>query len=509
MTITVNPEDLKRDVETQPISLENADAKKRGFFLRTPLRNLSFPRLLRGGRLNDFGRVPRYLVISSLVLSAIWVPISSYVILTPESFTSNLSLILPGTGVSSSINLSDIGQATTSSNSAYSSSSISPTVTYQKLFQSGRVITRAATELGITESQFGRPRVRLVDQTSFMQIEMNGASPNEARERAEQLLNAFRVELEDLRNDEIRRREESITGTVAKYQDAVNEIRDRISQLQLNTGLRSSDQFGNIVDANESLRMQITLKEAEFEEAREAVSSLQGLLGLSPQTASATMKLHSDPEYTALSSALSEAAAKQASLAQRFGSRHPQMVVARKNYLGIRIKMLDRAMRVTGLSVEELETELERAAGGERGQMMASLMEKVAKRNGLEAQTKALTVSYNSNYDRSAELIQTASELEKLNRDYKVAEAVFTSALARISVSKTDIFASYPMVQVAEAPSLPWKASSPNIIVAIAAGIAASIFALIGLGLGWVRRPLINKVMSAIVGKRTEPDATA
>lgn len=511
MTINIDPETLKRSFAAKRVTLEKPEPQKRGrgLFVRTPVRKLSVPRILQGGRLNDKGRLPRYFFLSAIALTAIWIPVGSYITLTPESFTSKMSLILPGTGLSTSVNLSDIGQTSTSANSAFSSSGISPTVTYQKLFQSGRVITRAATSLGISESDFGRPRIRLVDQTSLIGIEMSGGSPGTARDRAEALLEAFDIELAALREDELMRREQSVTGTVEKYQQSVNDIRDSISQLQLKTGLRSEGQFDKIVDANEDLLAQIVLKQASLEEARAAVASLQNLLEISPEKASATIKLHADPEYRALSAALSEASTTTAALAQRFGPKHPEILVSRKAYLGIRLKMLGRAIQVTGLTVEELEGELERAADGERGQMMATLVQKVAERDGLSAQIDALNAAYETNNQRSAELIESASELEKLNRNYKVAEAVFTSALARVSVSKTDIFASYPMVQVAEPPSLPWKASSPNIMVAIVAGVAASIFALVGLAIGWVRRPLINRIMVAITGKREYPDEPA
>ncbi|MGB7431413.1 MAG: hypothetical protein WA921_02975 [Ahrensia sp.] len=511
MTINIDPETLKRQFAAQRAEIESSTPRRRAsdLFMRTPVRKLSIPRVLTGGRLNDAGRLPRYVVTSALVLAAIWVPVGSYITLTPESFTSKMSLILPGTGLSTSVNLSDIGQTSTSANSAFSSSGISPTVTYQKLFQSGRVITRAATSMGMSEADFGQPRIRLVDQTSFIGIEMAGASPNEARQKVEALLDAFDIELAALREDELQRREQSVTGTVDKYQKSVNDIRDSISKLQLKTGLRSEGQFDKIVDANEDLLTQITIKQASLDEINAAIATLQRLLGISPETASATMKLHADPEYSALSNALSDAAAETAALAQRFGPKHPEILVSRKAYLGIRIKMLDRAIAVTGLSVEKLEGELERAADGERGQMLASLVRQVAERDGLQAQIAALNAAYETNNQRSAELIESASELEKLNRNYKVAEAVFTSALAKVSVSRTDIFASYPMAQIAEPASLPWKASSPNIMVAIIAGVAASLFAFIGLGIGWIRRPLINRIMLAIVGKREYPDEPA
>lgn len=511
MTINIAPQTLKRQFAAPRAHVEHPTPRRRAtdLFVRTPVQKLSVPRILTGGRLNDAGRLPRYVVTSTLVLAAIWVPVVSYITLTPESFTSKMSLILPGSGVSTSVNLSDIGQTTTSTNSAFSSSGISPTVTYQKLFQSGRVITRAAASMGLSEAEFGRPRIRLVDQTGFIGVEMAGASPDESRQKLEALHDAFDIELAALREDEFQRREQSIIGTVEKYQKSVNEIRDSISALQLRAGLRSEGQFDKIVDANENLLAEITIKKASLDETIATIATLQRLLGISAETASSAMKLHADPEYSALSNALAEAAAATAALTQRFGPNHPEILVSRKSYLGIRKKMLDRAVAVTGLSVGELEGELDRSADGERGQLMASLVRQVTERDGLQAQLATLTAAYETNNQRSDELIESASELEKLNRNYKVAEAVFTSALAKVSVSRTDIFASYPMVQIAEPASLPWKASSPNIMVAIIAGVAASLFAFIGLGIGWIRRPLINRIMTAIVGKRENPDEPA
>jgi uncharacterized protein involved in exopolysaccharide biosynthesis len=88
-----------------------------------------------------------------------------------------------------------------------------------------------------------------------------------------------------------------------------------------------------------------------------------------------------------------------------------------------------------------------------------------------------------------------AADLERLNSEHKVAEAVFASALARISTSKTDIFASYPMAQVAEAAVMPLYPSSPNKKIALGAAVASTVLLIFGLLLAWVRRPLIDKLL--------------
>ena len=97
---------------------------------------------------------------------------------------------------------------------------------------------------------------------------------------------------------------------------------------------------------------------------------------------------------------------------------------------------------------------------------------------------------------RRLDLIEPAARLEDLQRDFSVAEAVFASAMARTQTNKADLFASYPLVQVLADPSLPDAPSSPKRKLALAAGIAANFFLFIGLLMGWMRRPLIDKLLA-------------
>ncbi|MEP1942566.1 MAG: hypothetical protein ABJJ03_05590, partial [Sulfitobacter sp.] len=70
------------------------------------------------------------------------------------------------------------------------------------------------------------------------------------------------------------------------------------------------------------------------------------------------------------------------------------------------------------------------------------------------------------------------------------------SAIARSEASKSDIYASYPLVQVLEDPSLPKKPSSPNRKLVVLAGAAATVMLMIGLSLGWIRSALISKLLA-------------
>ena len=80
-------------------------------------------------------------------------------------------------------------------------------------------------------------------------------------------------------------------------------------------------------------------------------------------------------------------------------------------------------------------------------------------------------------------------------RDLRVAEAVFSSALARLDTNKSDPFASYPLVQTLEAPSLPRSRSAPSPLLAFAGAIGASLFTFFGFLLIWLRQPIIRKLL--------------
>jgi uncharacterized protein involved in exopolysaccharide biosynthesis len=93
-------------------------------------------------------------------------------------------------------------------------------------------------------------------------------------------------------------------------------------------------------------------------------------------------------------------------------------------------------------------------------------------------------------------LIAQASELADLLRDHRVAEAVFSSALARIDTNKQDPFASYPLVQTLAEPSLPRLPASPSLIIALAGAMAATILVLLGFALLWLRQPILNRLLA-------------
>jgi uncharacterized protein involved in exopolysaccharide biosynthesis len=461
---------------------------------RSPLRQLSSARLLKGGRIADAGRLPRYAGVFLIGAAAIWAPITGYLQTAPLRYTSYMSLILPGSGASASVNLNDIGQASSYANSAFSSNSISPTETYKRLIGAERILIDAADLMGMQRRDFGTPRINLVDQTGLIHLQMVGNSPEDAQARGEAVLSAFFAELDRLRRDEQVTREDGGLEAIREYRNSIQATRDGIAELQRQTGLFSAQQYQDQVSANESLRGDVDQLAASLQQRTGAVQMLQAKLGLSPDQAAAALKLYADAEYLAMVQQMSARAADLADLNSRFGAQHPSVSRAQGTYQTERRNALARAMALTGLTPQVLGR-IDVAPDGARAELLAELVRQETDRAGLAAQWREMSTRFERESKRLERMAPMAARLEDMQRDFAVAEAVFASAIARTQSSKSDIYASYPLVQVLENPTLADAPSSPRRKIAIAAGVAATFMMLIGLALGWVRAALIARLL--------------
>lgn len=457
-------------------------------------------RIMMGGRLGDFKRMPRYAATAILGASLIWAPLLGYLSTAPLSYRSTTSLILPGSGASASMNLNGIGQASSFANSAFASNAVSPTETYKRLLGADRIVDAAAQSLGISRQDLGAPRIRLVDQTSLIHIEMTGGTPEDSQARGEALLQAFFLELDALRDDEASTRQDSGLQAIDEFRTSVAQTRSEITQLQDQSGLTSVDQYDRLVDRHLELEAAILERSAGLSERRAGVFALESQLGLDAQAAAATLKLFADGGYLAL---LEEAARHEVALAEanaRFGSRHPRVEDARRARDEAASIALELAMAVTGMDVQTLSA-LDLAPQGARAELLSDLVRKQVELSAAEQELTTLQTQFDQGQAEIARLSRAASDLQDLERDFSVAEAVFASAIARAETGKSDVYASYPLVQVLENPSLPDSPSSPNRKLAFLAGIAATMMLLFGLSLGWIRLALISRLLNKPVAE--------
>lgn len=436
----------------------------------------------------------RYVLAVVVPLFLIWAGLGLYLVLASKVFTSEMTLILPSASSSSNFSLDAIGQATTSTSSPFSSNSLSPKIAYKAIAESARVRGLAAKSLGVPFDEIDKPKIELIDETSLMMFKVSGKSPEQARAKGEALLAALQQQLDQLRADEIQRRSESIRAGISEVEKSLDDARRRLVAFQQGGSIVASTQLTALSSQIDDVAKRIDEMAAERDQVNSQRQSLAGTLGVTPATAALALRFQGDPRYDALAKEHADALAALVASSRRWGPQHPKVEEAAAQVKASEDSMVQLALSVSsdlaGVSLENLLL----VNTKDRSELFRSVVELDAKSKGLDSGIQSMRGTLAAMQNKLETLSASAAKLDDLERDYKIAEAVFSSALARIDSGRQDIFASYPLVQVMSPPSLPESPSSPRLLYVLIGGIGATLFILMALLLAWLRIPFVQRL---------------
>lgn len=128
--------------------------------------------------------------------------------------------------------------------------------------------------------------------------------------------------------------------------------------------------------------------------------------------------------------------------------------------------MADSAAEVTGLRATYGPEHPLRRTAEERAGLLRDLVTAAAEEQGVAAELKALQDQSRQLQNRMIGLMDAAARLERSERDFRVAETVLASTMARSKTAKADRYASYLLVQALEDRLLPSSPSSPKRVLA-------------------------------------------
>ncbi|MEN8220966.1 MAG: hypothetical protein ABFS56_32365 [Pseudomonadota bacterium] len=448
------------------------------------------------GKSGESWRWLRYAVLAILINGLIWSTALSYLYLTQPTYTSKWTLILPGTGAGANITIDNIGQASTVASSPYGHSTLSPKVNYKSIVENATVLQTAADSMKMTQSTFGKPKIKLIAQTSLILFELNGKSPQQAVDKSWALYHALQANLQELRLDEIKQRENSFRAMLMSYENKLKAARDALLEHKIKTKLVSVEQHLLLATSIEQLRKQRAEVLAEHEKKRAQVGQLSKNLGITSQQAADALLLKSDLLFQENLKNYTEASALLTVYLSKWGNNHPQVVKERASQKATHQAMLKRSSVLLGRSNEVLLQHLNLNNSEKRAQLFQNLVSLYAEQHGLTAKAKELARLINKIESRLNAQNENAAKLEEFEREHRIAEAVYTSARARIETSQADLFASYPLLQMLSKPSMPDKPSSPKRNMGLLGAILASLFTLSGLLLLWIRAPYISKLLN-------------
>jgi uncharacterized protein involved in exopolysaccharide biosynthesis len=449
--------------------------------------------LSHGSSLSRPRRLVLYIGVALVTLGAIWAPVGVFLWLKSPSYTSTWALILPGAGAGHAVSLESVGQASATVSSPYASHSVDPKVNYKAVAESDPVLAAAAQALDMSVEDFGKPRIKLVDQTALMNFRVSGATPQQAHAKSTALYAALQAELERLRSDELTRREAGISDMLSGFSDKLRKAQQRILDYQAHARIVSLEQFNELTLSLERRRGQLRDLEARHAGLAGQIDALHEALGVNPRAAARLLTLQEDSLFRQLAKDWSEAAVLLTKHRARWGEQHQQVVNAREDEDALRTALLRRARELAPDGPDDADQLT--AQGISEAALYRQLVERFAEQRGMQAELSSLRRSIAEQTQLLERSTTDAANLEDLKRRHQVATAVFTTALAKTDIGKSDRFSSYPLVQLLAEPTLPDKPDTLARNLALLGATVGSLFALSGLFLLWIRKPFFQRLL--------------
>ncbi len=444
-------------------------------------------------------RWSRYLFVSSCTNGLIWGSSILYLLLAKPVYTSSWALILPGSANAVNLSLPEIGQAT-ASNESLGLATFDPRANYEYIFVSEQVLARAAKIAKIPRDQLAEPRIKNIDNTTLMQIDATGPSPVDARKRAYALHDAMVERLNELRVSEIEQRQGPAQKILLETQHKLELAQQQVSAFKRTSGLTSIQQVDTLSANIEQLRKQRAELAAQQSQAEGRLQKLSRSLDLSPSEAADAFKLQADQIFQQNLKDYSEANSILRVQLAKFGRNNPRIVKEIKRQDAAKQAMTQRVRVVLGrpASAQTLTQLALSGTSSGRDSLFQALVNDQSEATGAASQVRKLDQQISSLEGRLKWMTQRQSSLESLKRNEQIAEAVFASTLAKLDLGQANIFAAFPLIQIAVEPSLPEKATSPKRTLVLAGSALGSILTTTGLWILWIRKPWIKRIANWI-----------
>ena len=436
-----------------------------------------------------------YLSLFVALLAVIWLPIAALLTLKPQAYSSEWTLILPGTGNGLAVSLESIGQATSSVASPFANSSVDPVVNYKAIATSKPVLALAASRLGMSVEKFGTPKIKLVDQTSLMEFTMKAGSSNLAQQKSYALYQALQSQLDSLRDDETHHLTASGLQMIAGFNDKLEQAQQEKLNFQINADIVSFDQFQGLINRLEDSRYR---HEQMLSEHRALVSSIETIkqgLNLTEAGLKAAIALRSDRAFQRQLERHAEVHTQRSTIEGIWGDGHPQLHQLHAAHDSVHDELQRRGHQITERRELSLKELIDLGNQTAHDQVLIELLKLVSEKNGLEQRIQSDAEFIDSLQARIEASTEDSVVLENLSRKQQVATAVFSTALAKQDIGNADRYSSYPLVQMLAHPTRPEQPDTMVAKLALIGGMGATFSLIVGLYLLWIRKPWLQKLL--------------
>jgi DNA-binding NarL/FixJ family response regulator/uncharacterized protein involved in exopolysaccharide biosynthesis len=429
----------------------------------------SFPTFNETSKKNNWKNFILPWLIANLI---VWSAGLLYLRLAKPSYSSAWALALSSPNNTTDVNLPETGSIKTQSQSAFNNpDSADPRENYKFIAETDEVLDKAAKKSNLDAEAFGKPLIKIVDNTTLMKFQIKGDTPQEAYKKALALQQAFQEELTTKRQEEMTQQNGNLERTLEDAKQKLEIARQRLIEYQGVSGLSSKEQLRELSVNIETLRRQ---QAEESSQQRKTAARYNGLLqdlGLSSQQAADAFTLQSDQRFQKYLSEYSRLSGEAIALNARYFSNHPEVVDKQAEVEEAQSELFKQGRQLLGRPIDDNTIRQLNLNSGNGDSKRASLFQELvslqADKQGLDAQTRELNNQIRRLEAKLTSMAKSGSTLETLQQNVKLAEAVFSSTLSQLDLSKSTISASYPLATTIAKPTLPKKPSSPKSVLVL------------------------------------------
>ncbi len=431
----------------------------------------------------------KYLSLGLVANTLLWAIVLLYVKLAPRTYTSQMVINIPGSSTLTQVDVPGIGRTSVQNTSPYASSQ-DPRENYKLILSSDAVLDTAARQLNVSRAEFGSPRIKIVDGTTVLQLEARAKTPEAALSEVLALYSALDQRLNELREQEVMQRETSVQSTLGSAQAKLENAQQLLSEYRAQSGLGSVEQINQLSKNIEALRQLRAELVTQSSQTNARVEQLTSNLELSARQANDAFLLQADPLFQQTLKNYSDITANLAVLESRFTADAPTVVAERAKQQAVRESLLSQGRQLLNQSVSQnslSSLNLNNSnSPSAREVLLQELVIAQADQQGYVAQAQEADRQIVQLENRLKALVQLQSRADALERDLQIAQATFSSKLTQVDANRSNIYDSYPQVQILAEPSLPEQPSSPKTMLALAGALVGSLLISSGLVTHWL-----------------------
>jgi uncharacterized protein involved in exopolysaccharide biosynthesis len=432
-----------------------------------------------------------FLKLGIIANLSIWGLALVYLKFAPPTYISEFAISLPSLASTGKVNLPGIGEATYEDASPYDSTTRDPRENYKFLGSSESVLKSAATKMNVSLEQFSKPQIKILDNTTIIEVSFKGSNPAEARNKSLFFYQAFEERLEQLRIQESIRRDIGVKTALNTSRRKLEIAQKRLSDYRAESGLTSDEQIKELTSNVEQLRKQRAELTAQQQQASSRLQELSGNLKMSSGQATDAFTLQTDRQFQQNLKNYSEANVNLEVLGSKFLPNHPTIIAERAKRDATKKALLARSQAVLGRPINlanlqqfNLSNEGYASAKENLSQQVVTVQ---AEQQGLKVETQELDRQIYLLETRLKNMARQDAILSDLKRNTQVEEAIFSATLTKLDINKSNVGGSYPVVQMIAEPSLADKPSTPNKPVVLAGAVLGSLLSTTGIILYWLR----------------------